>query len=386
MRSRRTPVLLDVLLAVVLTGLSVVTIVDQDQSSGGRLGVVLAVLAVAPVALRQVAPVVVTVVIAAALAAYAALGFGDWPSSAVSLVVAVFTVATLRTRLVAAGAYAVAAGVVLLSYVTVDGVTWAMVAQAALILLCAWGLGDGTRRWALEAQEAAALAERAVAQERNRIARELHDVVAHHMSVVTLQTGLAEYVLDTDAATARTAIVHAGGAGREALRDMGRMLDALRTDAAESAPYDPQPGLRHLEDLVQRVCAAGLAVEVRRTGPARTLTPGLELCAYRVVQESLTNVLKHAGPASAVVVLVEHGERVLTVEVTDDGGGVGSSGPGTGHGILGMRERAELYGGVLETGALPDGGFRVRLRVPVGELAGAPVHAATAGPARQAPG
>ena len=360
--------LLDVLLAAMLTGLSVATLLTGDDAVGWP-GVVLAVLAVAPVAMRQVAPVLTLLVVTAALTAYALLGYGDAPSSLVGMVIAVFSLATLRPRRVVAAAYPSTVVVLVVTSTAVDGVTWAMVAQAELVCLCAWALGEATRRWATEAEAAAAAAERALAEERTRIARELHDVVAHHMSVVALQTGVAGYVVATDQAAARTAVDHAASAAREALADMGRMLDALRTDEApDSTPYAPQPGIRDLDALAERLRSAGLDVRLTVRGEARGLAAGVDLCAYRVVQESLTNVLRHAGPAATAEVTVEHGDRVLEVSVVDDGAPGGAptdAAPGTGHGIRGMRERAELYGGVLEAGPVSGGGFAVRLRLPV---------------------
>jgi signal transduction histidine kinase len=376
MRSRRTPSLVDALLAVVLSGLSVATIADRGSGPGGWFAVTLALLAVAPIALRQVAPVLTLVVISAALAAYALLGYGDWPSSAVGLLVAMLTVALLRPRAVATLMFVPTTGVVILGTLTVQEVTWIVVAQAVLVLLGAWALGDATRRWAQEAENAASRSERAVARERTLLARELHDVVTHHMSVVALQSGVADYVLDTDPALARTAIGHAGAASRDGLVEMRRMLDTLRSDEPEAAPYEPQPGLRQVEVLVARLRNAGLGVEVHWAGTVRTLPPGVELCAYRTIQESLTNVLKHAGPDSAAVVHITFGERVLTVEIRDDGrmgGDHGEPGEGratgqAGHGLRGMRERAELYDGVLDAGPAPAGGFGVRLRLSIADI------------------
>lgn len=366
-QSRRTPALVDILLAVVLSALSAATITGQGLGPGGWFGVALAMLAVAPVALRQVAPVLMLAVISLAMVAYVVLGYGVWPSNGLGILVAMLTVATLRSRAVAAGAFVAALAVLLIGIPGFEETTWVEVVQSGLVLLCAWALGDGTRRWALEAKDAASRAERAVAEERTRMARELHDVVTHHMSVVALQAGLAEYVIETDPAVARTAIGHAGAAGRDALLDLRRMLDALRSDDEQDAPYAPQPGLRQVDTLVGRLRHAGLEVDLRRSGQVRELPPGIELCAYRTVQESLTNVLKHAGPRSTALVQISYGEQMLTVEVRDDGVGP-KSGKTAGYGLRGMRERAELYGGVLTVGPAPGGGFRVRLRVSATDL------------------
>lgn len=381
MRLRRTPLLLDLGLAVMLTGLTIATIATRPSGWVGWPEALLAVLSIAPVALRQVAPVLTLIVIVAALGGYALSGFVESPSSGIGILIAMFTVATLRSRRVAAAAYAATVAVLLLTYVTGVGITWTMFAQASLVALCAWALGEGTRGWAREVQETAAAVERSVADERTRIARELHDVVAHHMSVVALQTGVAGYVLDSDPVAARTAVDHAASAGREALHDMGRMLDALRTvEESQGAPYLPQPGLRDLGGLVDRLRGAGLQVEVTRVGRPQPLSPGADLCAFRIVQESLTNVLKHAGPGAAARVVVEHADRLLEVSVLDDGAptrpparsprGVPGGVQGGGHGIRGMRERAELYGGVLEAAPRAGGGFGVHLRLPLASPVG----------------
>jgi signal transduction histidine kinase len=312
-------------------------------------------------------------VIVVAMSAYGLLGYGEFPSGGVGMVVAMFTVATLRPRRVAAALYPTTV-VALLLGVDGQGVVWSQVAQAVLVCLGAWILGEGTRRWTERIEHAAVDEERTLAAERTRIAQELHDVVSHHMSVVALQTGVAEYVLDTDRETARRAIADAGAASRDALQEMRRMLDALRTRELP-ASYSPQPGLADVDTLVDRMQAAGLEVEVTHTGTPQALPPGLDLCAYRVMQESLTNVLRHAGPARARV-LVDHGERILTVTVLDDGRGPRAGadpaprpprGGDSGRGVRGMRERAELYGGTLDAGAGAHGGFAVVLRLPVPE-------------------
>lgn len=361
------PVPGDLLLAAALTVLAVATLEGQSDGATPAAAVVLAVLSVAPLAVRQRAPVLVTAVIGAALAGYALAGYGDFPSGAIGLVIALFTVAVLRDRPVAAAAFAGAVAVVVLAYLATDSdVVWSQVAQAGVILLVTWIVGASVRRWARDAELAAAAAARAVAEERMRIARELHDVVSHHMSVVSLQAGLAAYVVDTDVPTARQAIRTASDAGREALGEMRRMLGALRMDD-EHAAYRPQPGLAQLDALVERVRDAGLDVHLSVSGDVRDLPPGPDLCAYRVIQESLTNVLKHAGPARAAVAL-EYGPRTFTATVADNGGGAGTPSR-DGHGIRGMRERAELYGGVLHAGPGRGGGFTVRLRLPEDDLA-----------------
>jgi signal transduction histidine kinase len=375
MRLTLRPVLVDVLLAAVLTTLTVHAVVSRSDGGVDRVACVLAVLISAPVAVRQRAPVLTMAVILCALAGFGVWGYGyeEFPNGGLSMLVAMFTVATLRPRRVAALMFLTTLAVTGIYLTTMVTVGWSNVVVSVLVLVGAWALGEGTKRWAERAEQLAGEAARAVADERVRIARELHDIVAHHMSVVSLQTGLAQYVIDTDLPTARTAVAAAGDAGREALTEMRRMLDVLRMGPGDEDDADPdlrpQPGLAQLDELVERTRSAGVPVEVVVTGRARPLAPGPDLCAYRVVQESLTNVLKHAGPA-AVRIELEHGERTFTLTVTDDGSAPRAprGSPGS-HGIRGMRERAELYGGVLTAGPAPEGGFAVVLRLPLVEAA-----------------
>ncbi|XVS66590.1 sensor histidine kinase [Actinosynnema sp. CA-299493] len=366
MLAKITPIRLDLLLAVVLTTLTVVTTANQTGAVDW-VAYVLAALTVAPIALRQLAPLATVAVMLGAVAAYSLFAFGGLPSAGVGVLVGMFTVATLRSRATAAVVFSVTTVVVAVAVLGVAVVSWSEVAQSVLVVMGAWMLGEGTRRWAHRAERLAEEAARAVADERVRIARELHDIVAHHMSVISLQAGVAQYVLDTDLATARKAITTVGDTSREALTEMRRLLDVLRVDHDDD--YRPQPGLAALDELVERARGAGLPVDVTVTGEARELQPGPDLCAYRVVQESLTNVLKHAGRAEARID-VDYGEQTLVLKVTDNGRAARPAAPGhQAHGIRGMRERAELYGGVLTAGPTADGGFGVVLRLPMGEVA-----------------
>ncbi|MEU4241735.1 sensor histidine kinase [Actinoplanes sp. NPDC026619] len=364
MRTFLRPVLADVLLATLLTALTVATVAGQPGSAW-PWAVLLAVLSVAPVALRQLGPVLTMLTIIAAIAAASLFGYGDLPSGGVGLLVAMFSVATLRSRRMAALMFVSTVALLALVYLTMrDELVWSQIAQAALIIAGAWLLGESTRRWARRTELVAARAARAVADERVRIARELHDILAHHMSVISLQAGLAEYVLDADQATARKAIGTVADTSREAMLELRRLLDVLRVDRDDEPDLRPQPGLAMLDEMIVRTRAAGPAVTVVVSGPARPLPPGPDLCAYRMVQESLTNVLKHAGPAGAQVAL-DYGPHTLTIRVTDDGPPVRAYTES--HGIRGMRERAELYGGVLTAGPRASGGFAVSLRLPLEE-------------------
>lgn len=367
------PILMDVLLGVLLVVLAVDSAARSGSGAAGWLAYPLAVLTAAPIALRQRAPVVTTGIIVGAMAAYGLLGYGtdELPASGIGLTIAVFTTATLRPRRVAALVFLLALATMAIYIVAVGLPVWVHLTQSALVLLGAWMLGDGTRRWAQRTERLAARAVAAVVDERVRIARELHDIVSHHMSVVSLQAGLARYVLDTDPPTAKVAIGTAADAGRQALAEMRRLLSVLRVDhdpdVEPASDYRPQPGLGELDALVDRTRKACLQVDVVVTGRVRPLAPGPDLCAYRVAQESLTNILKHASPSTARIE-IDYGERTFTLSVSDNGT---ASAPGPpppeSHGIRGMRERAELYGGVLTAGPREERGFAVILRLPISE-------------------
>ncbi len=261
--------------------------------------------------------------------------------------------------------------------------------------LLAWVLGDSMRYRrgyyaALEDRAARLEAERdaqakiAAAAERARIARELHDVIAHHVSVMVVQADGAGYALRSDAPeTAETALQAISATGRQALTEMRRLLGVLRT-AGDQADLAPVPGLGELRELLDQARSAGLAVTYTLSGTPRELPEGAELAAYRVVQESLTNTRKHAGLAASAAVSLRYEPAGLTVEVTDDGLAI-PSGDAGGHGLAGMRERIQMYGGTVEAGPLPAGGFRVLARLPCPQAAAAgraaDGHAVAAGPA-----
>ncbi|MGK5440801.1 sensor histidine kinase [Micromonospora sp. URMC 105] len=208
------------------------------------------------------------------------------------------------------------------------------------------------------------LAEQAVADERRRIARELHDVVAHHVSVMGVLATGARRVLRRDPDAADEAIATIEDTSRVTLREMRRLLDVLRTDAEPAADLTPQPGLAGIEALVEQVREAGLPVTLHVEGTPGPVEEGVSLTVYRIVQEALTNALKHAGEATAQVRLTV-AAGYLTVEVTDTGRGPGPGPDRIGHGLVGMRERVGLYGGTLRTGPRPGGGFRVSARIPM---------------------
>jgi signal transduction histidine kinase len=221
---------------------------------------------------------------------------------------------------------------------------------------------------AIRAEEAhEAEAQLAMAEERRRIAREMHDVVAHSVSVMVVQAGGARRIIDRDPERAARAAAQIEYTGRAALVEMRRLLGLLHASDDESAVLAPQPSFAELDALVTRSRDAGLPVTLQMEGEPRTLPAGIDLAAYRIVQEGLTNALKHAG-ATPTEVHVRWGEAELELEILDRGNGrPAASGNGDGQGLVGMGERVRLYGGELETGRRRGGGFRVRARLPFEE-------------------
>jgi signal transduction histidine kinase len=231
----------------------------------------------------------------------------------------------------------------------------------ATVVLAAWSAGQGVR---LAHERSALLAEHRAAQERSRIARELHDVVSHHVSGIVVQAGAERRGLDPGSPVART-LEDIETAGRQTLTELRRLLGVLRVD--DAAPLSPQPGLADLPALLESARAAGVRATLELRGERVPLDDGIELAAYRVVQESLTNVAKHASNGTARVVVHWSGTG-LEVEVTDDGGVPAGHVPGTGYGLVAMRERLRAHGGVVEAGPTPDG-FRVHAVLPAGGAA-----------------
>ncbi len=224
----------------------------------------------------------------------------------------------------------------------------------------AWALGEAARNRRIAIREEA---RRAVSEEQARISRELHDVIAHSVSVIVVQAGAADHVFDERPDQARAALRTIESAARDAQRELNRLLSAVRTETDGDVPF-PQPGLDQIDALVEPLRASGLLVRVRREGATRELPAGVELSAYRIVQEALTNILRHAR-ATRADVTVRSQPEFLDVEVVDDGRGHSERRGDGGFGILGMRERTALVGGTLETGPLPGGGYRVHARLPL---------------------
>jgi signal transduction histidine kinase len=252
--------------------------------------------------------------------------------------------------------------------VSLENAVWGVI-LGSIACLIAYALQRRAKR-ASELEERAARLDRehedqardAVLAERTRIARDLHDVIAHSVSVMTVQAGAARLLLPEDPARAHEPLLSVEGTGREALAEMRRLFGIVRGEE-DNAALAPQRGLARLNVLVEQARKAGLPVELRLEGERHILPPGVDLTAFRIVQEALTNALKHARPARARVT-IRYGREALDLEITNDGHSA-RTGEGTGHGLVGMRERVALYSGELEAGPRKRGGYAVRARLPV---------------------
>lgn len=381
MNRARLLLLLDVIVvaALALTAVAQVWQAPEGDWEGGRAvhTVLIAALTLPLLVRRRFAATVFVTVVAAAWVQFE-LG-GDLGQPFFAAVIGLYSVgahASAPQTFLGPAAIALQAALVDVPRLR-DGDPVDEVVPLWFILFGIWGFGRWMRHRAREAlalteraeaaeqylQEQAALA---VAEERARIARELHDLVAHSMGVIVIQAQGAQRALDTAPEQARAALSSIEGAGRSGMVEMRRLLGLLTTTDAD-AGTTPQPTLKEIPNLVSQVRDAGLRVELSVEGTVRDLQPGVELTGYRVVQEAMTNVLKHAS-SSRVEVRIGYGTDCLDIEVRDGGSDspdlAGSAEPG-GRGLVGMRERVALYGGTLHTGSRPDGGFAVRARIPV---------------------
>jgi signal transduction histidine kinase len=236
------------------------------------------------------------------------------------------------------------------------------VVTPVVLLLVRRVIGDRERRAQLAERERDLVAREAVVEERARIARELHDAIAHNVSMMVVQAGAERRVLDGERGSTREVLETIERIGRGALTEMRRLVGMLRSDRGD--PLAPQPALDDLPMLVTQVREAGLPVELHVDGERRELPVGIELSAYRIVQEALTNALKHAGEARAAV-HIRYGPDSLELSIIDDGRGAPAPVSSGGHGLVGMRERVALYGGSLDAGRDPSGGFAVRVLLPI---------------------
>jgi signal transduction histidine kinase len=339
------------------------------------LGVALVLLSCLPVAARRSWPLAA---LCAGLAPETLLTVSGYPSGVPSLagLVLLFSVASHRGLAVALGGLLAALAAYTAGAVggRVPASGWNDHVMVVVVLVAVWGAGRSLRlrrAYLEELRERAVRLERARAadtraaraEERSRIARELHDVVAHHVSVMIVQAAAARKVLSADPALAGEALSAIEQTGRMAMAEMRGIVGVLRTDGR--AELGPQPGVEDLPALVEQMREAGLPTRLLVEGRPRPLPAGVDLAAYRLVQEGLTNSLRHAGDGAEAVVTVRHRPRELDVQVEDDGVGEPDPAMRSGHGLVGIRERVALYGGILSIGPRPGGGFEVRARFPL---------------------
>jgi signal transduction histidine kinase len=376
---RRHPLLVDAVLAgmLVVTGIGSVVRVGRLWES-----LPFALVMVVAVVFRRRYPVGA---FAVAVAAGALQVFtGARPTGPdLAIVILVYTLAAYRPRRVS-----VPGLIVCLFGAAVAVLTWgrpsslspptALLAESVVLMgpvLIGWVLGDSMRyrrayyanledRAARLERERDAQAQIATAAERARIARELHDVVAHNVSVMVVQADGASYALDAEPERARQALAAISRTGRQALTEMRTLLGVLRSDERGTG-LAPMPGMAELGELIDQARAAGLPVSCTVVGTPRPVPGGVALAAYRVVQEALTNTRKHGGPAAAAAVTLTYGDGELSVQIVDDGRGAAAAADGGGHGLIGMRERVEMYGGDLLAGPRHGGGYQVTALLPV---------------------
>ena len=368
MRRVLSPIARDILFVVGLFGASVVNVSTQDEVGVGAIPILgFALLAGSSVALlwRRSHPIIVLGVAVAMSAVWTAASF---PSNPVfHLLAALYAVGRYcpdaTPSFVGLGAALVVSGLGQIA----DDDSVSETVTAVVVTGLAWYVG---RRMRVRGMYAAAVrerraseAQRAIADARAAIARELHDVVAHNVSVMTVQAGVARLVVADDPERAQEAIGAVEEAGRNALDELRHLLGVLRPEAADG--LEPQPALHQLENLVEQLRATGMTISMT-SSVSSDLPVRVDLFAFRIVQEALTNVLKHAGAEATAMVRVEETDGRLEIEVGDTGTGKTTL-PGAGRGIVGMEERAAALGGTLEAGPIPCGGFRVAAILPIGD-------------------
>jgi signal transduction histidine kinase len=377
---------LDATVAVLLLVVTVIPLATRSLVAGQRpsdiWAYLLAVALCVPFVFHRRFPVAAITVACCALVLYAVGRYNAYPGLPIFVLVAGVSLHSTRRRaLLAAGLAAVALSVAV--WLQPERVATASTWVASLLAVAvAWLWGENLRnrraRWAAMEERARRLeAEReerdrqAVTDERLRIARELHDVVAHSMSVIAVQSGVANHVIDSRPAQARQALATIEATSRSALVELRRLLGVLRQGDDPVASLEPNPGMAEIGRLADQIRSAGVKVELKVEGEPGELPPGVDLSAFRIAQEGLTNVLKHGGGVARV--LVRYSPGAVAVEIADDGraGTDGAPAEGTGHGLIGMRERVAVFGGELTAGPVPGGGYRMAARLPYAAAAGA---------------
>ncbi|GAA2310631.1 two-component sensor histidine kinase [Streptomyces violaceusniger] len=386
---RRHPTGVDTFWAVLLVGFGFLWLMEASVGRDAHIaGVPIALALGATIALRRRAPEKMLVLAILCGLAQMAMDIKPNPTDFAMLVI-VYTVAVSSSRPASRFALGVAISaspLAALRWQPTQQGWWEDVVSAVFVsipFVLAWVLGDSirTRRaYYAQLEERAARLEKereaqskvAVAAERARIARELHDVVAHNVSVMVVQADGAAYVLDSSPEQTRQALETISGTGRQALAEMRRLLGVLRTgEPGEENTYVPQPDVEQIDELVEQVRGAGLPVDFKVVGSPRQLPSGVELTAYRIVQEALTNTRKHGGPDVGASVRLTYFDDGLGLLVEDDGRGAqhemyeDGGADGSGHGLIGMRERVGMVGGTLDAGPRPGGGFRISALLPL---------------------
>ncbi|RYV49831.1 sensor histidine kinase [Pengzhenrongella frigida] len=372
---------LDVVAAGLLMLFCLPTATNLDGSSRGAV-VPWALAVIAPLALRRTRPVGSAVAVFAVGLVHLLAGHPLIFPADIAVLVALYSVTVYGPRWAHRTAIAGAlVGSVLLAVTLLVGGEMGSILGlwlfASVTALAVWSFGlvrraryetlnalrDRAERLEVERGQQAQIA---TAAERSRIAREMHDIIAHSLSVIIAQADGGRYAADADPAAAARSLDTIAETGRAALADVRRLLGVLRVgDGSTSSELLPQPDAADLEQLVEQMRASGMRVSFARMGAARTLPPGAGMVAYRICQESLTNVLKHAGPDPGVTVLVKWLPASLVLEVSDDGRGAAATSDGRGQGLVGMRERAAMFGGSVAAGPRAGGGFQVHVDLPM---------------------
>lgn len=381
---------IDALLALVFTSAALWNVADRVGENDrfrrdDAFGTILLLLQTVPIAARSVAPLGALTVSVTAISVHISVGYEGVAAGTFSALVILYSVASLTdTRQSLLAAMITAAGIIIYFATDRSDPSLGQAATTTATYAAGWGLGmfvRSRREYTSVVEERAGLLERerelqareAVADERARIARELHDVVGHALNLIVVQAGGARRVFDVKPDVARDSLASIESTGRQALTDIERTIGILRDGDDAGAPVvtsgglSPQPGLGQIDHLAAQMTQAGLPVEVTVEGVSPLLPPSIDLSAYRIVQEALTNALKHAGPARAHVT-IRHAPGALELEIVDDGNGFGRPGDRSGgRGLIGMRERVSLFDGELSAGPRREGGFRVYVRLPVGD-------------------
>ena len=380
---KRQPIIIDGAIALFLSMLALALLWynwEFSQPVHPALAIVLTLAVILPLTLRRRFPLFVLLVINALLILYRLLDIPEGTATAYALLLALFSAGAYGSRRwrtwargISVASVAVALTYLLFFRLATDTSLFAyeeneilgLIATILLNLILfggAWWVGDIFRTGREREEENA---RQAVINERVRIARELHDVVAHHVSVMGIQAGGARRVLPHQPEKAQEALSLIESSSRQAVNELHRLLGFLR-QGQQTDELSPQPSLQQLSALVKQMHEAGLPVEVKIEGVERPLPPGIELSAYRIIQEALTNTLKHAGAAKATVT-IRYANSAVEIEIVDNGKGLtrADGQEFRGKGIMGMRERASLHGGRFEAGNIPDGGFSVSITLPV---------------------